>query len=551
MKMIKNIDGNEYMVNNDYFSCDKTCKFKTLNILNTKHLNRLISFVKKLESLSMQIITILSSTSSYTSIKLAKYFKIIYTIIDHSTSYNINTYKINNILDIKKIDKTDVDIVIIDDIDKYIHNEYTKIIITLSNNIVLNTNDYNKYFFDIYNVYIKKDTNYSFNEVMKYDIDKDVISYNNLLHLVLIVKDAGEDFRSVLEHNKKYIDRWTILDTGSTDNTVNTIKDVMKDKRGEIYEEPFISFKDSRNRSIDLAGDECEFLIILDDTYLIDGDLRNFLDTIRGDQFANSFSMYITSKDSIYSSNRILRPRHKHIRYIGDIHEVLNPNNNIDVIIPKEIASIIDRTSDYMEERTLSRKTSDIQILHNMEKNENGMNSRTIYYLATSYYFNKDYQKAFEYYIKRIYMTDGFSPERSESAFEAARIANFHLSKPWIEVLSLYEIAFLLDNTLPYSLYFIGIHYYLVKDYDISFKYLKKCFETGYPIDSQFNLKPTICYYYLPIFLSELCVMFKDYLLLEKVCSLFIDNVIDNHVFRTVYKKEDFNRMLKLSHHKF
>ena len=548
--MLQIIDGNEFMVNDDDFICVKISNFKTLKIINTKHVNRLISFVKLLSSF-MKDISISTNSSYYTSIKLSKYFNTIYTNIDINTSYNINTYKIDNIIDIKKSGKTDIDIVIIDDINNYVHNHYTKIIITLSNNIVLNTNDYIKYSFDVYNVYVKKDVNDSFNEVMKYDIHKDVMTYDNLLHLVMIVKDAGKDFQSVLEHNKQYIDRWTILDTGSTDNTVNTIKDVLSDKRGELHEEPFISFKDSRNRSLDLAGEDCEFVIILDDTYVIDGDLRTFLDTIRGDQFANSFSMYITSNDSIYSSNRILRPRNSHIRYIGDIHEVLNPNNNIDVIIPKEISSIIDRTSDYMERRTSSRKLSDIQILHNMEENEHGMNSRTIYYLATSYYFIKNYQKAFEYYIKRIYMTDGFSPERSESAFEAARIANFHLSKPWIEVLSLYEISFLLDNTLPYSLYFIGIHYYLVKDYVSSFEYLKHSFATGYPVNSQFNLKPTIYYYYLPIFLSELCVIFKDNILLEKVCNMFINNVIDNHVFGTVYKKEDVNRMTKLLYHRF
>ena len=44
-----------------------------------------------------------------------------------------------------------------------------------------------------------------------------------LLELVMIVKDSGEDIIPMLKAAKPYIDNWTILDTGSTDNTMNLI----------------------------------------------------------------------------------------------------------------------------------------------------------------------------------------------------------------------------------------------------------------------------------------------------------------------------------------
>ena len=70
----------------------------------------------------------------------------------------------------------------------------------------------------------------------------------------MIVKNAGDSFENILNQNLNIIDRWTILDTGSTDNTIDIIKKVLVGKKkGELFEEPFINFRDSRNRCLDLA----------------------------------------------------------------------------------------------------------------------------------------------------------------------------------------------------------------------------------------------------------------------------------------------------------
>jgi hypothetical protein len=48
---------------------------------------------------------------------------------------------------------------------------------------------------------------------------------SQLLELVMIVKNSGEVLRKCLQSVKPYIDRWTILDTGSSDNTPEIIKE--------------------------------------------------------------------------------------------------------------------------------------------------------------------------------------------------------------------------------------------------------------------------------------------------------------------------------------
>jgi len=348
--------------------------------------------------------------------------------------------------------------------------------------------------------------------------------YDNLIHLCIMVKNGGKQFEDMLNANMHLIDRWTILDTGSTDETVEIVKRVLVGKKkGELYEEPFINFRDSRNRLLELAGDACKYTLMLDDTYVINGDLRGFLEEIRGDQFADSFTLYIKSDDVEYGSNRILRTDRK-LRYKFKIHEVIQDENNMNVVIPFTRANIYDGRFVYMEERTMKRKELDLKLLYE-EVDDEPNNPRTYYYLAQTYNLLADYEKAYYYFLIRANHTGkGFIQEKIDAVFEAARIANFKLQKPWSECESLYLRAYQLDTSRPDSLYFLGIHHYLESNRVVAFEYFKRAFEIGYPIHCQYSLKPTLSYHFLPKFLTQLCYEFIDYQLGEKCSRLFLEN---------------------------
>ena len=365
------------------------------------------------------------------------------------------------------------------------------------------------------------------------------ILYNNLIHLTMIVKNAGDNFEHILQQNLPYIDRWTILDTGSTDNTIDIIHKVLVNKKkGNLFQEPFINFRDSRNRCLELAGNSCTFTIMLDDTYVLQGPLREFLETVRGDQFSDSFSLYITSDDTQYVSNRVLRSDRK-LQYLYKIHEVIQHENNKNVIIPIEHGNIFDVRSNYMEERTMNRKQYDLQLLFE-EVEEDPNDPRHFYYIAQTYNLLKEYNLAFEYFLKRAqHPVEGFLQEKIDAIFEAARLANFQLDKPWEQVQPLYEWAYRLDTTRPDSLYFIGIHFYLLQDFQNAYSYFKQAFLIGYPIHAQYSLKPTLSYYFLPKFLSRLCYSFKDFSLGLQVCQLFFqkNKITDSHVEKNTWEE--------------
>jgi len=368
------------------------------------------------------------------------------------------------------------------------------------------------------------------NEYQYFILDKE-LDYDNLIDLCIMVKNGGDQFENMLKENLHLIDKWTILDTGSTDNTIEIINRVLVGKkRGKLYQEPFINFPDSRNRCLELAGTTCKFTLMLDDTYVVKGQLRDFLNTVRGDQFASSYSLYVTSDDVEYTSNRIVKTENK-LRYIFKLHEIISPENNINVTIPNGVANIFDYRFDYMESRTMERKTYDLKILEEalIEEPEN---PRNLYYLAQTYNLLKKYDIAFDYFIQRInHPNDGFIQEKYDACFEAGRLANFQLKKPWSECQALYEMAYTIDNKRPESQYFLGIHYYLEGNYPQAWFYFKTAYEIGYPVHCEFSLKPTLSFFFLPKFLAELCYTYaKDYSFGKQVTELFLQNnkPIDN-----------------------
>jgi hypothetical protein len=400
-------------------------------------------------------------------------------------------------------------------------------------------------------IYIKHETE----ENIRYTIIEDTkyhyeFNYDNLLHLCIMVKDAGPQFENMLIENMPFVDRWTIMDTGSTDETLDIIKRVLVNKRGQLFHEPFVNFKVSRNRCLELTGKECKFIVILDDTYVLKGKLRDFLKTVRGDQYSDSFSMYIQSNDVQYVSNRIIKSD-SGLRYIHRIHEVINSENNINVIVPNIHATILDGRFDYMEKRTMERKKLDLKLLFE-ELEEDPMEPRTYYYLGQTYNLIENYELAYKYFLKRSEFTNsGFIQERIDAVFEAARLANFKLNLPWEVSLQLYEQCFKIDESRSEPLYFIGIHYYLIgdkKNRKISYDYFKRAFIIGFPIHSQYGLKPDLNFHFLPKFLARLCYEMEDFEYGQKSTELFLEkNEPSAADYAEMVSYNDIFRILNLS----
>jgi hypothetical protein len=566
------IDNKYYKVNDNEYSKIIHTEFNNLRLYNELSIHeRIIGFIIKLKQLSFiknTLISVNTTHGGFIPINVSKYFDDVYFLdTDNNHVQNIETnivkYNVKNIFEYNNNLYNNIssnELLIILNLNNCNIQKYN----SLNNTIVISYNfdkniNYNNNFvcykfnnIELY-VYISNNLFNSFELVFKYFIQEKqnisepydkIIVYDNLINLCIMVKNAGTQFRDMLIDNLPIIDKWTILDTGSTDETISIIEDVLVGKKeGNLYQEPFINFRDSRNRLLDLAGDDCKYILMLDDTYIINGNLRGFLNEVRGDQLSTSFTLFIHRDDTEYGSNRIIKSN-SGLRYIHKIHEVITDKDNINIVIPNTIVKIIDRHFDYMENRTMNRKQLDLQLLYE-EVEDNPTNPRTYYYLAQTYNLIQQYDKAYYYFLKRAEFTNsGFIQERVDALFEAARTANFKLNKPWSECLALYEKCYKVDESRPDAIYFIGIHYYLKNDFETAYKYFKLGFEIGFPSHCQYSLKPIISFHFLPKFLAKICYQMGNYKLGEAASHLFLlkndaksENYVEMVSWYNIYKK--------------
>jgi len=363
----------------------------------------------------------------------------------------------------------------------------------------------------------------------------DKIVYNNLIRILFMIKNAGDIFYDVLTKNILHSDKISILDTGSTDNTLEIIEKVKQEYPDfdiDLYQEPFINFRASRNRLFDLADKEDEgnagfaFNIVLDDTYILDGDVRSFLEEVRGDDVAESFSLYIKEVDIIYSSNRVTKPR-LGLRYMYRIHEIIE--NNYNVLIPKERAWINSLSSDYMKKRTTDRKQQDLVWLFE-ELEENPDDPRSLYYIAETYLCMKDWNNAYEYYtIRGQFHNDGYNEEKYDALYKRAVMADLYLDIEWEKCQQMYLDAYECDPLRPESIFMIGKHYADLGINQTAYFFIKRAFEIFAPPESyNMNIKLDMYKCHIPKYLMKLCHTYKNYHLGEKAARVLTEYLPDD-----------------------
>lgn len=209
-----------------------------------------------------------------------------------------------------------------------------------------------------------------------------------LLSLVMIVKDEAKSIENVLLAVKPVIDTWTIVDTGSSDDTMEIIRRVMADKPGDLISEPFVDFSTNRNAALafDAELNKTDFQIMLSgDEYLRDSDgLRAELSTKSTVvPTVDCYALRLILDDMTMLTPRIFRSGSTW-RYEGAIHEFPVNREQEGAIVGTITEAHIEHIVSDPEKRLETISDVHIPLLQKLiDENEN--DERALIFLAQSY----------------------------------------------------------------------------------------------------------------------------------------------------------------------
>ena len=217
------------------------------------------------------------------------------------------------------------------------------------------------------------------------------------LCLNMIVKNESNIITRLLKSVLPIIDCYCICDTGSTDNTVKVITDFFYEHNipGSIVHQPFINFAFNRNYALNACQGKSDFVLLLDADMVLK--ITNFDKSILNKY--DSFHILQGNEDFYYHNCRIVRNNGLY-KYIGVTHEYIDsPANNKNLNLNKNQLFITDLGDGGSKTDKFER---DIRLLTKgiIEEPHNAI--RYHFYLANSYHDCGEYEKAIEYYKKKI-----------------------------------------------------------------------------------------------------------------------------------------------------
>ena len=248
--------------------------------------------------------------------------------------------------------------------------------------------------------------------------------------LCMIVKDESHIIHEVLKSTLGLIDTYVIVDTGSSDNTIQIINDfyAKTDVKGHVFERSWKGFGKSRSEALALCDDYMDYILMIDADDLMDfpESSKTFLKRVFEDKYPNACNVHLKRGNIEYQRVQIFRARDGW-RYVGVLHEypTNDKKNNIMIRLPNNI---------YMTGRTLGNRSLQEGSKYKRDAetilkalDEEPENERYMFYLAQSYRDAGMHAEAIKWYTKR-FEAGKWVEEQFVSALNLTRLTN---DKAW------------------------------------------------------------------------------------------------------------------------
>ena len=220
--------------------------------------------------------------------------------------------------------------------------------------------------------------------------------------LNMIVKNESKIIKRLLETVLPLIDTYCICDTGSTDNTIDTIRTFFDNVNmtGKIVKESFHNFEYNRNYALKecYGMENADYILFLDADMTLHIPNTDSISDFKKSMDKDAYYLLQGNSKIQYQNLRIIKNT-GNFSYWGVTHEYIQtPDNTTIYRIPKSLMFINDigdggaKVDKFIRDITLLKE--------GLEKHPN--NDRYTFYLANSYKDSNQYENAIETYKKRI-----------------------------------------------------------------------------------------------------------------------------------------------------
>ena len=248
--------------------------------------------------------------------------------------------------------------------------------------------------------------------------------------ICMIVKDESHIIHEVLNSTAGLIDTFCILDTGSTDNTIQIIEEFYQKAgiQGEVIRGTWKGFGASRSEALKLCDGKMDYILMIDadDLMGFPPNAKQFLKQVLKQHQPNAAIVPIKRGNINYERTQIFKADDDW-RYVGVLHEYPTndkPNNKL-IRLPNEIF-MVGRTLGNRSLQDGNKYLKDAEvILKELEKEPD--NDRYVFYLAQSYRDGGNIPEAVKWYKKRVEM----GKWKEEQCVSAMNVAKLLHDKEW------------------------------------------------------------------------------------------------------------------------
>lgn len=300
--------------------------------------------------------------------------------------------------------------------------------------------------------------------------------------LTTICKNESKVIERMLNSVYTLLDAYCVVDTGSTDNTIEIVENFFKEKGipGKVIQIPWENFSTSRNKAIEegkkiieeLGFSDCHFFWSdCDETLNIDSrfNVQIFKENLLKFDGANVNVTYGSQKyhrQQFYNSNLDWN-------WVGPVHEVLTCSKENPMNPTIEGLEVLVKADGHSWSTSIQEKYEGHAKILEEHVAKDPTDTRWVFYLAQSYRDaggEENLKNSLKWYEKRSHMTGGYWEEVYYSLFMIASIKSV-LSYSVNEVLESFRKCTRANRNRIEHFMPIILHYQNEKDWDSAYVY--------------------------------------------------------------------------------